>query len=96
MGFNDRIENFDKFITLLSSIPNYAPNEEDLKIASLSTYRDSLKSKNAEVLLQKCPEWHFQSVLCMSSKKGELTSELIISGELSFMGKRSSVECGNN
>jgi hypothetical protein len=50
MGFNDRIENFDKFITLLSSIPNYAPNEEDLKIASLSTYRDSLKSKNAEVL----------------------------------------------
>ena len=50
MGFNDRIENFDKFITLLSSIPNYAPNEEDLKTASLSTYRDSLKSKNAEVL----------------------------------------------
>ena len=50
MGFDDRIENFDKFIILLSSIPNYAPNEEDLKIASLSAYRDSLKSKNADVL----------------------------------------------
>lgn len=50
MGFNDRLENFDKFITLLSSIPNYAPNEEDLKIASLSAYRDSLKAKNAAVL----------------------------------------------
>jgi hypothetical protein len=50
MGFDDRIENFDKFITLLSSIPNYAPNEEDLKIESLSAYRDSLKAKNADVL----------------------------------------------
>lgn len=26
MGFNDRLENFDKLIALLSSIPNYAPN----------------------------------------------------------------------
>ena len=50
MGFDDRIENFDKFITLLSSIPNYTPNEEDLKIESLSAYRDRLKSKNADVL----------------------------------------------
>lgn len=50
MGFNDRIENFDKFITLLSTIPNYAPNEEDLKITSLSAYRDSLKAKNSDVL----------------------------------------------
>ena len=50
MGFADRLENFDKFITLLSSIPNYAPNEEDLKIATLSAYRDTLKEKNADVL----------------------------------------------
>ena len=50
MGYNDRLENFDKFITLLSSIPNYAPNEEDLKIASLSAYRDSLKAKDSDVL----------------------------------------------
>ena len=50
MGFNDRIENFGKFITLLSSIPNYAPNEEDLKVTSLSDYLDILKSKNADVL----------------------------------------------
>ncbi len=50
MGFNDRLENFDKLITLLSSIPNYAPNEEDLKITSLIAYRDRLKSKHADVL----------------------------------------------
>ena len=50
MGFNDRIENFDKLITLLSSIPNYAPNEADLKIESLTTYLNLLKSKNADVL----------------------------------------------
>ena len=50
MGFNDRIENFDKLITLLSSIPNYAPNEEELKIESLTAYLNDLKSKNAAVL----------------------------------------------
>jgi len=50
MSFDDRIENFDKFITLLSSIPNYAPNEEDLKITSLSALRDDLRTKNTEVL----------------------------------------------
>lgn len=50
MGFNDRIENFDKLITLLSSIPNYAPNEEDLKVESLTAYLNDLKSKNANVL----------------------------------------------
>jgi len=50
MSFDDRIENFDKFITLLSSIPNYAPNEEDLKITSLSALRDDLRTKNIVVL----------------------------------------------
>ena len=50
MGFSDRLENFDKFITLLSSIPDYAPNEEDLKIASLSALLDSLKTKNSDAL----------------------------------------------
>ena len=50
MGFTDRLENFDKFITLLSSIPDYAPNEEDLKIPSLSASLDDLKAKNSAVL----------------------------------------------
>jgi hypothetical protein len=50
MGFSDRIENFGKFITLLSSIPDYTPNEEDLKIASLSALLDSLKTKNSDAL----------------------------------------------
>ena len=50
MGFSDRLENFDKLISLLSSIPSYTPNEEDLKIASLSALRDNLKAKNSDVL----------------------------------------------
>jgi hypothetical protein len=50
MGFSDRIENFDKFITLLSSIPDYTPNEEDLKTESLSASLDNLKIKNSDVL----------------------------------------------
>ena len=50
MGFSDRLENFAKFITLLSSIPDYVPNEEDLKTASLSASLDNLKIKNSAVL----------------------------------------------
>lgn len=50
MGFNDRLENLDKFITLLISIPEYNPNEEELKTTSLLAYRDNLRTKNADVL----------------------------------------------
>ena len=50
MGFSDRLENFAKFITLLSSIPDYIPNEEDLKTASLSASLDNLKIKNSAVV----------------------------------------------
>ena len=50
MGFTDRIENFGKFITLLSSIPDYTPNEEDLKTESLTASLDNLIIKNSAVL----------------------------------------------
>lgn len=50
MGFIDRLENLDKFITLLTSIPEYNPNEEELKTTSLLAYRDNLRTKNADVL----------------------------------------------
>ncbi|MEI6755294.1 MAG: hypothetical protein WCK78_19320 [Paludibacter sp.] len=50
MGFSDRLENFAKFITLLSSIPDYIPNEEDLKTASLSASLENLIIKNSAVL----------------------------------------------
>lgn len=50
MGYNDKVENLDKFISLLSSIPQYAPNEEELKVTSLSTLLDSLRAKNTDVI----------------------------------------------
>lgn len=50
MGYDDQVENFDKFVSLLSSIPQYAPNEEELKVTSLSALRDSLRSKNTDVI----------------------------------------------
>jgi len=50
MGYDDQVENFDKFVSLLSSIPQYAPNEEELKVTSLSALRDSLRAKNTDVI----------------------------------------------
>jgi hypothetical protein len=50
MGYDDQVENFDKFVSLLSSIPQYAPNEEELKVTSLSTLRDNLRAKNTDVI----------------------------------------------
>jgi len=50
MGYDDQVENFDKFVSLLSSIPQYAPNEEELKVTSLSALRDTLRAKNTDVI----------------------------------------------
>ncbi len=50
MSFDSRIENLDKLITLLESIPQYAPNEEDLKVSSLKALHAELKTKNSAVL----------------------------------------------
>ena len=50
MSFDNRIENFDKLIMLLSSVPLYNPNEEELKIASLKTLYTDLKAMNTLVL----------------------------------------------
>jgi hypothetical protein len=35
MGYDTRLYNFDKFISLLSSIPEYKPSEADLKVEAL-------------------------------------------------------------
>ncbi|MDD3323144.1 MAG: hypothetical protein PHS59_17060 [Paludibacter sp.] len=53
MGYDDRVENFDRFISLLSSIPQYMPNEEELKISTLSTLRDTIRTKNTEVIISE-------------------------------------------
>jgi len=50
MSYDDRVDNFEKLISLLQSIPEYNPNEEDLKIETLQTLSDDLKTKNNEVM----------------------------------------------
>ena len=49
MSHDSRIENFDKFIKLLSSIAEYAPNETDLKTTALTSLLSELKAKNSAV-----------------------------------------------
>ena len=50
MGYDSRLENFDRLISLLSTVPQYNPNEEDLKIDSLRALHTKLKTKNTDVV----------------------------------------------
>lgn len=50
MGFNTRLDNLEKFIKLLSSIPQYVPNEADLKLTALNALLTDLKAKNTAVV----------------------------------------------
>jgi hypothetical protein len=50
LSYDSRIENLDKLIMLLTSVPLYNPNEDDLKIKSLTTLYTELKAKNTDVL----------------------------------------------
>jgi hypothetical protein len=50
MSYDSRLENLDKLIKLLSSIPQYTPNEADLKLTGLTAYYNLLKAKNSAVL----------------------------------------------
>lgn len=49
MSFDSRVDNFDKLIKLLASIPEYAPNEADLKVEALTALYDEMKAKNLSV-----------------------------------------------
>lgn len=55
MSYNSRLDNFDKLIKLLDSVTLYAPNEEDLKITSLTALHDDLKAKNIAVVNAAVP-----------------------------------------
>jgi len=55
MGYNSRLENFDKLIKLLASIPLYAPNEGDLKVEALITFYNDLRAKNTAVIAANAP-----------------------------------------
>ena len=55
MGYDNRVENLYKLLMLLSSIPQYNPNEEELKITTLTALYEDLKSKNAAVVEANTP-----------------------------------------
>ena len=37
LGYDDRVENFESLISFLQTVPEYNPNEEELKITTLQT-----------------------------------------------------------
>ncbi len=55
MSYDSRLDNFFKLIQLLSSVPEYNPNETELKIEHLNTILDDLKAKNAAVVESYIP-----------------------------------------
>lgn len=46
MSFDNRIENMDKLIQLLSAQTGYTPNETDLKVTTLTTLLADMRTKN--------------------------------------------------
>lgn len=50
MGFEARLENFDRLIIHLSTIPEYKPNEEELKLDTLKNLYTQLKAANTAVI----------------------------------------------
>ena len=50
MGFDNRIDNLDKLIQLLSAQTAYAPNETDLTTATLTTLLADMKAANKVVI----------------------------------------------
>lgn len=55
MSYDNRLDNFDKLIKYLAALSYYAPNEEDLKVSSLTALYDSLKTKNDAVIAAEIP-----------------------------------------
>ncbi|NJL76804.1 MAG: hypothetical protein HC892_19090 [Saprospiraceae bacterium] len=55
MSFDSRIDNFDKFVKLLTSVTLYAQNEADLKVTALTAVLTDLKTKNAAVIAAEVP-----------------------------------------
>lgn len=53
VGFDDRVANFDKLISLLASIPLYAPNEPELQVTGLIALYNNLKTLNDAVVNTK-------------------------------------------
>lgn len=54
-SYDNRLDNLDKLIKLLTSVPLYAPNETDLKLTALTALYDDLKVKNTAVVNATTP-----------------------------------------
>ena len=48
-SYTQQAENFGILLQLLATIPTYAPNEDDLKLVNLNSYKDSLVSSTQSV-----------------------------------------------
>ena len=55
LSFDNRIDNLDKLINLLNSIPEYNPNETELQVASLTTLLEDLRTKNNAAIAATTP-----------------------------------------
>ncbi len=55
MSFDSRLDNFDKLIQLFSSVEAYAPNEEELTVAALTSLYNDLKELNTNVITAEAP-----------------------------------------
>ena len=47
-SYDERLDNFEKFITLLETAANYATNHEGLSLEALKAFRDKLNNANDE------------------------------------------------
>ncbi|MFA6277024.1 MAG: hypothetical protein WC622_09765 [Pedobacter sp.] len=50
LSYDSILDNFDKLIKLLASIPQYKPNEMELKVTTLTSLYSTLKQLNATVV----------------------------------------------
>lgn len=55
MSYDSRVENFDKLLELLASIPEYKPNEDELKLTTLTAYYTKLSESNTAVVQATAP-----------------------------------------
>ena len=46
LGYDDKVENLESLISFLQTVPEYNPNEEELKITTLQTLLADLRAKN--------------------------------------------------
>lgn len=49
-SYDSLLDNFSKLIDLVSSEPSYTPNEEELKVATLTAYTQELQTANTNVI----------------------------------------------